>query len=238
MSTDGQGRPTDSRWYGRRHGRKLRPARQALLEDALPAVRVALPAAGGRLAPETLFETAPDELWMEIGFGTGEHLAELAARNPGIGFIGSEPFINGVAAMLAKIEQRQLTNVRLFDDDVRLLTPHLPDACLSRLYILFADPWPKKRHRRRRITVRENLAEFARLLADGGRLMLASDQHDFAAWSLANALGLAKFEWTARRPGDWLRAPEGWVPTRYQLKARKKGLHPVFLDLRRRSRAG
>jgi len=227
---------TDPRWYGRRHGRKLRAARQQLIDERLPQLRVPLPPEGAALDPAALFARPPADIRMEIGFGTGEHLAAAAARHSESGFIGCEPFVNGVATMLTRIEDAGLGNVRIFDDDVRLLLPHLPDAMLAELYILFPDPWPKSRHHRRRITVPGNLREFARLLADGGRLLFASDQHDFAVWSLAHMLAEPAFEWTARGAADWRTPPAGWQPTRYQLKARKRGLEPVFLELRRRPR--
>ncbi|MBT6093333.1 MAG: tRNA (guanosine(46)-N7)-methyltransferase TrmB [Rhodospirillaceae bacterium] len=226
----------DQRWYGRRHGRKLRPARQQLLDVALPPIRVSLPDGDGAIDLAALFPEKPAALWMEIGFGTGEHLAALAAQYPDIGFIGCEPFVNGVASMLAKIEEQGLTNVRVFDDDVRLLMPHMPDASLQRLYVLFSDPWPKLRHHRRRISVPENLSQFARMMADNGTFLFATDQHDFAAWSLRHMLQEPGFEWTAQCRSDWLTPPSDWQPTRYQLKARKKGLEPVFLRLRRCSR--
>lgn len=228
---------TDPRWYGRRHGRKLRAARQRLIDERLPELRIPLPAEGEVLDPAALFTAPPTDIRMEIGFGTGEHLAALAARHPESGFIGCEPFVNGVATMLTRIEADGLGNVRIHDDDVRHLLPHLPDAMLVELYILFPDPWPKSRHHRRRITVPGNLHEFARLLADGGRLLFASDQHDFAAWSLAHMLAEPAFEWTARGASDWRTPPDGWQPTRYQLKAQKRGLEPVFLELRRRPRS-
>lgn len=227
---------SDKRWYGRRHGRKLRPGRRALLDDALPRLRVA---DAGDTAPLDLaasFAIPPRAFWLEIGFGTGEHLAALAARHPDIGFIGCEPFVNGVAALVQKITDEGLTNVRIFDDDMRLLLPRIADASIERLYVLFPDPWPKSRHHRRRITVPENLAQFARLLADDGRLLFASDQHGFAAWSLANLLAARDFTWTARSAKDWRRPPDDWVATRYQEKARAKGLEAVFLDFRRRRR--
>jgi len=228
---------TDARWYGRRTGRKLRPGRQALLDQRLPELRIADAGGTAPVDPLAAFGARPEKLWMEIGFGTGEHLAEQARRHPDIGFIGCEPFVNGVAALVTRVAELDLANVRIFDDDMRRLLPRLPDGCLERLYVLFADPWPKSRHHRRRITVDKNLAQFARLLGDDGRLIFASDQHDFAAWSLANLLARPEFEWTARRAADWRRQPDGWVETRYQLKARAKGLEAVYLELRRRPRA-
>ena len=237
LSTNKPEPKLDKRWYGRRHGRKLRPGRQVLVNVLLPKLRIAPPEDGdGPVDLDTLFPITPKAFWMEIGFGTGEHLAAIAANHPDIGFIGCEPFVNGVASLLAKIEERDITNVRIFDDDVRLLIKHLPGSCLDRIFILFADPWPKSRHKRRRMTVPENLAEFTRLLADNGYLVFASDQHDFAAWTLANILREPALEWTARRPSDWKMEPDDWFPTRYQLKAQGKGLAPVFIEVQRRPR--
>lgn len=231
------GQPSlDQRWYGRRHGRKLRPARQALVDARLPDLRISLPAAGRAFSRNDLTAHPARPIWMEIGFGGGEHLAAQAARHPDIGFIGCEPFVNGVASLLVKVEELRLENLRIFDDDVRLLLPSLPDGCIERLFLLFADPWPKARHHRRRITVPENLAQFTRLLADGGELVFASDQHDFAAWSLAHFLDRPELQWTARSRADWVAEPPGWIATRYQQKARAKGLDAVFLNFRRRPR--
>ena len=173
---------------------------------------------------------------MEIGFGSGEHLADLAANNPSVGFVGCEPFVNGVASMLTIINEKKLKNIRIFEDDVRLLIPHLRDASLERLFILFADPWPKHRHRHRRITVEENLSEFARIVVNNGKILFVTDQHEFAAWSLANVLRENKLQWMARRAKDWKEEPEGWTPTRYQLKTHMKGRKPVFINIHRRPR--
>ena len=173
---------------------------------------------------------------MEVGFGSGEHLAALAAKNPQVGFIGCEPFVNGVASLLTKINEKKIENIRIFDDDVRLLIPYLREACLERIFLLFADPWPKNRHRYRRITVEENLTEFARILTNHGQILFATDQHDFATWSLANILRETKLEWTARRAKDCQDEPVDWTPTRYQLKTRDNGRTPVFINVQRRPR--
>lgn len=238
----GKGAPSgpsskDQRWYGRRTGRKLRPGRRSALEAILPALRAAEPAGTEAVDPRRLFGAEPRRVWMEIGFGAGEHLAAQAAAHPEIGFLGCEPFVNGVAALIKRIEDDGIRNIRLFDDDVRLLLPRLPEGSVERLYVLFADPWPKTRHHRRRMTVPENLAQFARILADDGLLVFASDQHDFAAWTLANALDNRDFHWQAVRAADWRTAPDGWVRTRYQEKAEGNGLQPVFLIFKRRRRA-
>src|SRR5690242_18163288 len=132
-------------WRGRRQGRPLRPRRQDLMDRLLPRLRVTPPPPGAFLDPFALFPHRPREIWLEIGFGSGEHLAEQAQRHPDVGFIGCEVFVNGVAALLDHIDRRGLANLRLFDDDARLLLPALPDACLTRAFLLFPDPWPKAR---------------------------------------------------------------------------------------------
>ena len=223
----------DQRWYGRRTGRKLTRHRQTLMAEMLPRLRVdpdTLPADPGRL-----FTPPAGEVWMEIGFGGGEHLAGQAAIHPDKGFIGCEPYINGVAALLASIEERRLDNIRIFDDDVRQLLPAMPDASLARLYILFSDPWPKARHHRRRITVPENLDQFARLLRPGGVFRFATDQREFAVWTLERLWRDRRFHWQARRPGDWTEAPDDWIETRYQQKAKGQGRGTVYLNFERTS---
>ncbi len=180
-----------------------------------------------------LFPKSAEDLWMEIGFGGGEHLVAQATRHPNIGFIGCEPYVNGVAALLAAINDKALTNIRVFDDDVRQLMPVMPAACLGRLYILFSDPWPKVRHHRRRMTVESNLCSFARLLRPGAELWFASDQTEFAAWTLERMLRDRRFTWVARRADDWRLPPRGWIETRYEQKARAQGLKPVYLNFMR-----
>ncbi len=221
----------DQRWYGRRTGRKLTDARQRLMADCLPALR--LGATDDLNDLPALFGGRVRDIWMEIGFGAGEHLAGQAAAHPEVGFIGCEPYINGVASFLAMHQAKGLENVRLFDDDVRLLLPRLAAASLGRLYILFSDPWPKARHHRRRVTASENLAAFARVLRPGGELRFATDQTEFASWTLERVLREARFDWPARRPQDWALRPEDWIETRYERKARAKGYEPVYLNFRR-----
>lgn len=221
----------DQRRYGRRAGRKLRAGRRRLMERMLPCLR--LDPDDGLEDLRGLFPEAVRDVWMEIGFGAGEHLAGQAARHPHIGFIGCEPYVNGVAALLSDIEAGGLRNVRLFDDDARRLMPALPAAAVGRLYILFSDPWPKARHHRRRITVEENIDAFARVLGPGAEFRFATDQVEFAAWTLERMLRDRRFEWRARRAADWRTAPEDWIETRYEQKARARGLAPVYLNFRR-----
>ncbi len=221
-------------FYGRRHGHKLRPARRKLVRDLLPRLRVAVAEGSAEIDPEALFDGPKDDIHLEVGFGAGEHLATQAATDPGVGFIGCEPFVNGVAACLAAIEKDNLANVRLFDDDARLLFPALPERCLGRVYVLFSDPWPKKRHNRRRLIGGQTLDQLARLMKPGAELVFASDHMDYVAWTLAHLRRHPAFTWTAARPRDWRQRPPGWVETRYEAKALAKGESCAYLVFRRR----
>ncbi len=220
------------RFYGRRKGHRLSARRERLLETLLPrlAVDLASPAPGPLTA---LFDPPVRDVWLEIGFGAGEHLAWQAARNRDIGFIGCEPFVNGLAAMLAEIEEAKLANLRLHGDDGRDVLAWLPAASLGRVFVLFPDPWPKKRHRRRRLIAAETLDQIARVLRAGGELRLASDDPDYAAAMLGAASRHGGFEWTARRPADWRERRADWPATRYEEKARAQGRRPYFLVFRR-----
>jgi tRNA (guanine-N7-)-methyltransferase len=223
-------------WHGRRQGRRLRPGRQRLMSELLPRLRVALPPAGASLDPFALFQPRPREVWLEIGFGGGEHLAAQAERHPEIGFLGSEVFVNGIAALLDQVDRHGMANLRIFDDDARLLLPALPGACLGRVFLLFPDPWPKKRHEKRRFIGPANLAELARVLADGGELRMASDDAGHIRWILEQTASHPAFRWRACRPSDWRSPPADWVDTRYQEKARAAGRRATFLSFERRAR--
>lgn len=213
--------------WGRRHGPRLRQGRQALLDTRLPDLAIVLPEAG-RLDPAELF-ASPRGIWLEIGFGGGEHLATLAERHPEVGFIGAEPFVNGVARLLALAEAAGLDNVRILNDDARLLLAALPDASLDRAFVLFPDPWPKLRHRKRRIVNPWAVAELARVIRPGGELRLATDDADYARSMLETVLRDGRFAWRALRSDDWLVRPADWPATRYEEKALAAGRRPVYL---------
>jgi tRNA (guanine-N7-)-methyltransferase len=195
-----------------------------------------VPAEGDTIDPTTLFGHRPQAVWLEIGFGSGEHLAEQARRHPELGFIGSEVFINGVAALLGHVERLGLSNVRIFDDDARLLLAGLPEASIGRLFLLFPDPWPKVRHAKRRFIGPGNIPVLARLLADGAELRIATDDPGYARWTLLHLGGREEFSWLASRAADWRRPPGDWVETRYQRKAVAADRRPVFLRFERRPR--
>lgn len=247
--------------YGRRKGRPLRPARRRLMEDLLPRIRVPLDTDGGAAAsvsggtgalldPSRFFDgplPASDatgdiasasrrEVWLEVGFGAGEHLAAQAETHPDIGFIGCEPFLNGVAALLARIDAKGLVNIRIYNDDARFLIDRLAPATLSRVFILFPDPWPKARHARRRFIAADTLDALARVMAGGAELRIATDDPVCLRWALAALTDHEEFIWTAEKAADWQNRPADQPPTRYEEKARAKGASPVFLVFRRRWR--
>lgn len=219
--------------YGRRRGRPLRPARRALFDALLPRLTLTVPACG-RLDPLPLFGGGSRPIWVEIGFGGGEHLVRHAQCHPEIGFVGSEVFENGIARLLAEIDRRQLGNLRIFADDARLLLAALPAASVDRLFILFPDPWPKARHNKRRLVSDETLERLAMVMKGGAELRLATDDVDYLASMLERLTRHPAFEWLARRAVDWRERPPDWPPTRYEEKARAAGRTPYFLRFRRR----
>jgi tRNA (guanine-N7-)-methyltransferase len=223
------------RFYGRRKGKPIKAGRQALLGELLPKLRLAVPERGS-LAPAALFPFTPREVWLEIGFGSGEHLAGQAEAHPDVGFIGSEVFLNGVASLVRHVAERSLANVRVFDDDVRLLLPAFPPQSLARVSLLFPDPWPKTRHAKRRFISPETLHRLGELLIDGGEFRVASDHPVYVRWALAQVLAHSEFAWNARGPEDWrIRAADSGA-TRYEQKAVAAGRRPAYLRFFRKPR--
>jgi tRNA (guanine-N7-)-methyltransferase len=212
------------RSYGRIKSRPIKPRQAALVESLLPQIRVP----EGPILPAALKPDAT-ETWLEIGFGGGEHMAAQAGRRPDVLVIGAEPFQNGVASALRHIDEAGLTNVRVHDGDVRELLGRLPNASLTRGFILFPDPWPKTRHHKRRIVQPDLVAEFARLLVPGGRLRFASDVAHYVDWALEMIRANPDFRWTAEGADDWRKPPADHVTTRYEEK-RLGDCAPVFLD--------
>jgi tRNA (guanine-N7-)-methyltransferase len=223
------------RLYGRRRGRPLRPGQRQLAETLLPRLAISLPERG-RLDPTALFSAPVSAVWLEIGFGGGEHLAEQAAGHPDIGFIGCEVFENGVARLLGEIDRRGLGNIRLFTDDARLLLDALEPASVGRVFILFPDPWPKQRHHKRRLVAPPTLERLAEIMPKESELRLATDDPDYLAWMIEHVTAHPGFVWLARRPADWRERPSDWPPTRYEAKAVAAGRTPVFLRFARRLR--
>ena len=218
--------------YGRRVGKPLSPRRAALMQEVFPRLRID-PAAPPPEDLAALFAHAPERVHLEIGFGGGEHLVASAAGDPEAGFIGVEPFLNGMAKAVAAVADRGLANVRLFDGDAARLLAWLPAASLDRVDLLYPDPWPKKRHWKRRFVSEENLAEIARVLEPGGVFRFVSDIPAYVAWTLAHVLPRSDLSWTAERAVDWAQPFPGWPGTRYEAKAVRAGRTPTYLEFRR-----
>ena len=238
----------NEKFFGRRKGKKLKPNREAILNTLLPKIKINLPNNNTFIPPETWFPFKPQEIWLEIGFGGGEHLAAQALKYPKIAFIGAEVFINGVASLLAHlagthknpnlnktndISPERNDNVRIYNDDVRPLLNILPDASLDKIFLLFPDPWPKKRHAARRFIGPNNIPKLARILKEGGELRLASDDMNYIRWSLKHLCSSPYFSWTAKSAKDWNNPPNDWVNTRYELKALAAGRKPIYLIFKR-----
>jgi tRNA (guanine-N7-)-methyltransferase len=221
--------------FGRRRGRTLRPGQKTRISELLPRLAITIPASGP-LDIGSVFGVRPPSVWLEIGFGGGEHLAQLAEQHPQTGFIGCEVFENGIAKLLARIEQGRLDNIRIFAEDARLMIAALPAASIDRVFILFPDPWPKRRQHKRRIVSRATLDGLAEIMTDNAELRIATDDGDYLCWILERVTAHPAFEWLARRPGDWRVRPGDWPPTRYEEKARAAGRPPVFLQVTRRPR--
>lgn len=224
--------PRELAFYGRRKGKKLRAAQVAHLEQALPSLAIDLDALDGT-SLAALFPHPVRAVRLEIGFGGGEHLLSEARRHPEIGYIGAEAFVNGVAKLTTSITEAGLTNVRLYGDDVVPLLDRLPDASLERIDLLYPDPWPKRRHWKRRFVRADNIDRIARLLVPGGHFRFATDIEHYAAWTLARLTADPRFQWTARRADDWRLPWEGWPGTRYEAKAKREGRRPGYYQFLR-----
>ena len=233
--------PVDERFYGRRHGKKIKGTRLFLMENLLPKIQLTEPTNKTQpLDSMSLFNFKPKQLWLEVGFGGGEHLAYQAKQHPDIGFIGAEPFLNGVASLLSHlngswgkeaketplIEDGRTDNVRIFADDIRKLFPHFKDGFFDRIYVLYPDPWPKSRHEDRRFIGQKNLPELARLLTAKGELRIATDVEQYALWAQEQIEQTGLFH----RTNPNTRQPfSDWFSTRYEQKGLKAGRVPTYL---------
>ena len=206
----------------------MRGRKQRFMEEMLPRLRLPLEQPlDGDLA--TMFQQDGERIHLEIGFGGGEHLAHQARTHRNVNFIGVEPFINGMAKMLGAIEDEGLSNVRLYDDDATQLLDWLPDESLDQIDLLYPDPWPKKRHWKRRFVSQTNLERFWQALKPGGVFRFASDIDTYINWTLGHVHSHGKFAWTARSAADWNEPWDGWIRTRYEAKAIREGRPPCYL---------
>lgn len=227
------------RFFGRRKGKSVKGSRQILLDDLLPRIQPLLPPAGQTIDFNHFFGIQPKEVWLEIGFGGGEHLAEQSLKHQNVGFIGAEPFINGVVSLLAHLNGSHMQppthadlaperadNVRVWPDDVRQMFPFIKDGSLERVFVLYPDPWPKARHAERRFINQPNLHHLYRLLSDTGRLYVATDVEAYAEHAMEQVERSGLF---VRVNEDMRMPPPEWVPTRYEKKGIAAGRRPTYL---------
>ncbi len=219
-------------FFGRRKGKPLRERQARRLEEVLPTLALDL----SQPAPERLeglFAFGPARIRLEIGFGGGEHLIHRALENPETGFIGVEPFINSMAKLVGRIEETGARNVRLYDNDAMQVLDWLPPGSIDQIDLLYPDPWPKRKHWKRRFVSRVSLDRFARVLKPGGLFCFASDIDTYVNWTLAHCAAHPAFEWTADNAADWLTPFAGWPGTRYEAKAKREGRSSAYLTFRR-----
>ena len=220
-------------FFGRRKGHKLRPKRAELLTTLLPKLSLDVVAPAPR-NPSKLFSVPVTGVALEIGFGAGEHFVREALAHPDLGYVGVEPFVNGMASALALIDASKLQNVRLHHGDAIDVLEWLPDQSIARIDILYPDPWPKRRHWKRRLISDANVASLARIAAPGATVRFATDIADYAEWTLVRFRRSPDFDWTAERAEDWRNPWPGFESTRYEAKAMKEGRAPSYLVFRRR----
>lgn len=228
---DSGGQFGDGAFFGRRKGHRLRARQAHLVDDFLPrlALDISSPAPAGL---SSLFKVAVSDLRLEIGFGGGEHLLAEALAHPQTGFIGCEPYVNGMAKILARIDAAQIRNIRLFAGDALMLLKWLPAQSLSRIDLIHPDPWPKRRHWKRRFVQDASCALMAQVLKPSGEFRFVTDIDDYAAWTLAHMQGRADFRWMAERADDWRTPWPGYTMTRYGQKAAREGRRAVYLVFR------
>jgi tRNA (guanine-N7-)-methyltransferase len=220
-------------FFGRRRGKAMRPQQAAALESGFSTYRLDL-TAGPPADLHSLFEADVRAIHLEIGFGGGEHLLHRATAAPETGFVGVEPFVNGMAKMMMAVRERPLANLRVYDDDATRLLDWLPQASLDGIDLLYPDPWPKKKHWKRRFVSPVNLDRFARVLKSGGTFRFASDIDSYVNWTLLHCRAHEAFAWQAEEAADWQRPYEGWPGTRYEAKAVREGRRPAYLTFARR----
>lgn len=225
------------KFWGRRLGRPLNSSRKQALDELLPKLHVNSEDLyrPHKINPQQLFLNNAAEIILEIGFGDGLHLKALCEREPQNGFIGVEPYINGMSGFLKSIQDTDISNVRVFMDDVHLLLPSLQDQSLDKIYILNPDPWHKKRHHKRRIINPANLDSFARLLKPEGLLILSTDVSELADWMITHTFNHPAFTWLAKSKKDWNTPPHGWIKTTYEGKNAKGSAQMTYLLFEKRT---
>ena len=218
-------------FFGRRRGKGMSKAKETLLETYLNKYKIILPQKQNeKINLQDYFDFKPKEFVFEIGYGTGEHLIEMAIKNPDIAFIGTEVFVNGNANIIRQIIEKNIKNIKIFPDDVYLLFPYLKENIFKTIYVLYPDPWPKNRNENRRIINKNNLSLFHKLLADNGNLFIASDHPIYTVWTLFIMQNQNLFKWTATSSKDFVNPPKNWETTHYEQKAIKENRIPIYMN--------
>ncbi|MBN9033145.1 MAG: tRNA (guanosine(46)-N7)-methyltransferase TrmB [Rhizobiales bacterium 63-7] len=232
MSDAGRPQRATEAFFGRRKGKPLRGLQADTLKSGLSSLKIDLETP----APQdiaALFSVPVETIRLEIGFGGGEHLVHRAGEQPKTGFIGVEPFVNSMAKLLSRVRDLGLENIRVYEDDATQLLDWLPEACLDRIDLLYPDPWPKRKHWKRRFVSQVNLDRFHRVLKPGGLFCFASDIDTYINWTLLHCRDHGGFAWQARNAADWLTPYTGWPGTRYEAKARREGRSSAYLTFRK-----
>lgn len=230
--------PQFRNFYGRRHGKRLSPLQEKLLEEALEAISVPELALSEEKSSRAIDLTGlfncECPVWLDIGFGSGEHTVHQAMLNPKIGILGCEIYVNGVASLLSKLRDKPLPNIRIHLGDIRDLMDVLPPFSISKAFLLYPDPWPKKRHHQRRFMTSEHLIPLARVMKSGAELRIATDVPDYARQSIEVIMYNSNFEWTANCREDWQQPRPDQMTTRYEVKAINEGRTPIYLTFTRK----
>ena len=241
MGKNRSGRPLEgpslnpTRFYGRRKGHRLSARKESLLRQVFPKIRIDLDATNLPLDPQFLFNFRPKEIWLEVGFGGGEHIAYQSQANPDIGIIGVEPFLNGVVSLVDEIHNKDLKNIRIFDKEISILLERLKPNSLSKVFLLFPDPWPKKKHLKRRILNHYFLDKMNHLMLEGGEFRFSSDDAGYARLAVELASIREDFSWCPKSCRDWQLRPECSIETRYERKAIQHGRKNTYINLRKTS---
>ncbi len=224
-------------FYGKRLGRKLRSRQKELLAVDLKKLNVLnfldTTPDGKQKLDLTVAFPGKSSVWLEVGFGSGEHLLDHAKLNSDTGFIGCEIYLNGVASLLGKLREENVDNILVYPDDIRNLFPYFPEQSVTRVFVLYPDPWPKKKHHRRRFVTPEHLEPLARIMKPDAQLRIATDISDYARQTVEQLHLNPNFEWEAERAVDWKRPWKGWQSTRYEKKALLGGRTPLYLTFRK-----
>ena len=220
-------------FYGRRKGHRLSARKEFLLREVFPKIRIDLEATKLPLDPQLLFNFRPKEVWLEVGFGGGEHIAYQSQANPDIGIIGVEPFLNGLVSLVDEIQNKNIKNIRLFDKEISILLARLKPNSLSKVFLLFPDPWPKKKHLKRRIFNHDFLDKMNYLMLEGGEFRFSSDDASYARLVVELASIREDFSWCPKSCRDWQSRPEYSTETRYERKAIQQGRKNTYINLRK-----